>query len=62
MKHHSDNIREIARGAGKYAEEQYQFWYQEGREGRQYNGRTWIGYYGWLDGYAKSGDTTTPCL
>ncbi len=42
----------IAEGASEYYIAQYQQGYDEGYAGREYAGRTYIGYYGWLDGKA----------
>jgi hypothetical protein len=35
----------------KYLDQQYQIGYDEGELGSDYTGRTFIGYYGWLEGH-----------
>ena len=37
----------------EWLDEQYDLWFEVGAAGGEYRGRTFYGYYGWLDGHEQ---------
>lgn len=53
MRSHRTSVETQAFAKAWY-EAQYQTGYEEGKAGQEYSGRTWYGYYGFLDGKADA--------